>query len=125
VRFLVAAPDTVFGVGFIRLCTGEGDKLTALMVLPFEETLLSAETFLVCDGREDSAGRIVFELSSEKFPAVKDFGGDNFRGEGPVFFGDRGGNGGISAGTICADLNVKPPSKSLSQSSSSVFGRLF
>jgi hypothetical protein len=121
VRFLLAAPETVFGGGLILLCTGEGDKLTALIVLPLEETLLSTETFLVCEGREDKTGRIVFELSSEKFPAVNDFGGDNFRGEEGVFLGDKGGNGGIGADAVCGDLNVNPPSKSLSQSSSSVF----
>jgi hypothetical protein len=65
---------------------------------------------------------MVLELSSETFPAVNDFGGDNFRGEDAGFLGERGGNGGIGAETICGDRKVRPPSKSLSQSSSSVLG---
>ena len=62
------------------------------------------------------------ELSSETFPTVKDFGGDNFLGDGVVFLGERGGNGGMGGETSCGDRKVRPPSKSLSQSSSSVFG---
>jgi hypothetical protein len=67
----------------------------------------------------NGAGRIVFELSSDIFPAVKDFGGDNLRGEEGVFRGERGGKGGIGTDASCGDRRVKPPSKSLSQSSSS------
>jgi hypothetical protein len=40
------------------------------------------------------AGLIVLELSSDTFP-VEAFGGDNFRGEDGLFFGDKGGNEGI------------------------------
>jgi hypothetical protein len=61
------------------------------------------------------------ELSSETFP-VDIFGGDNFRGEEGIFFGDKGGSGGIGGDATCGDRNVNPPSKSLSQSSSSVVG---
>jgi hypothetical protein len=101
---------------------GNGDTLTALTVLLLDDVLLSVDTFLDCDARDTVAGRIVLELSSETFPA-DNFGGDNFRGEEGVFFGDKGGRGGIGGEDVtCGDLKVNPPSKSLSQSSSSVVG---
>ena len=109
------------GPGFL-FAMGNGDTLTALTVLLLDDVLLSADAFLDCDARDTVAGRIVLELSSETFPADS-FGGDNFRGEEGVFFGDKGGRGGIGGGEVtCGDRSVKPPSKSLSQSSSSVVG---
>lgn len=113
-----------FVVGLDRLDDGNGDTLTALTVLPFDEELLSVDTMRDCDDRETVAGRIVLELSSETFPA-DNFGGDNFRGDD--FFGDNGGSGGMEGiggveleDASCGDRNVSPPSKSLSQSSSSL-----
>jgi len=113
-----------FAVGFVRFDEGKGDTLTALTVLPFEEELLSVDTIRDCDDRDTVAGRIVLELSSDTLPA-DNFGGDNLRGDD--FFGDNGGRGGIDdiAGVeledaSCGDRNVSPPSKSLSQSSSSL-----
>jgi hypothetical protein len=95
---------------------GSGDTLTARTVLLADEPLLSAET---CRCEALAAGRIVLELSSETFPA-KVFGGDNFRGEAGFFFGESGGRGGM--GGFGGGWRSKPPSKSLSQSSSSVVG---
>jgi hypothetical protein len=119
-----------FVVGRDRLDEGNGDTLTALTVFPFDDELLSVETIRDCDDRETVAGRIVLELSSDTLPADI-FGGDNFRGDD--FFGDNGGSGGIAgtegmelvegvelADASCGDRKVNPPSKSLSQSSSSL-----
>jgi hypothetical protein len=114
-------------VGRDRLEEGNGDTLTALTVFPFDELLLSVDTIRDCDDRDTVAGRIVLELSSDTFPA-DNFGGDNFRSDD--FFGDNGGSGGTDgtelvegvelADASCGDRKVNPPSKSLSQSSSSL-----
>ena len=110
--------------GFDLLDEGNGDTLTALTVFPFDDALLSVDTIRDCDDRDTVAGRMVFELSSDTFPA-DNLGGDNFRAE--AFFGDNGGRGGIEGiegaelvDASCGDLKVNPPSKSLSQSSSSL-----
>jgi hypothetical protein len=81
-RFLMLV--LVFGTGFALFVIGNGGTLTALTVLPFDDVLLSTETFLDWDDVEVVAGRIVLELSSETFP-VDNFGGDSFRGEEGVF----------------------------------------
>ena len=125
-RFL--APVFVLRAGLDLFIIGNGETLIALTVLLLEDGLLSVETCLDCDDRDTVAGRIVLELSSEMFP-VDIFGGESFRGEGGFFFSERGGScgiggggGGGGGGGFCGDRNVKPPSKSLSQSSSSVVG---
>jgi hypothetical protein len=131
----------LFFSGLLVLSPGDntpednGNGLTALIVLPplVDELVLSVDTFLLCALDEivvlrDAvvAGLIVFELSSEMLP-VDTFGGDNdFRGDD--FLGERGGKGGIleekaveeALDRSLGDRKVRPPSKSLSQSSSSV-----
>ena len=93
--------------------------MTALTVLPLDDVLLSTEAFLVSEDRAVVVGRMVLELSSETFP-VDALGGESFRGDEGPFLGGKGGNGGSGADTTCGDRRVNPPSKSLSQSSSSV-----
>ena len=119
-RFLIFV--NLFEDTFCRLGMGRrGKTLTARIVFPLDDVLLSTDTLRDEEDRAESGGRIVLELSSEILP-VKAFGGESFRGDGDVFFGEYGGNGGRGAELVWGERSVNPPSKSLSQSSSSVAG---